>query len=93
MESFVAALCSNSIGSANTTVRDSPVSANWCVTFVLAHFHLARVSWGFVIDRLDPLHCDALMTEGSWLDDKFKNWQPEGASFSLYLHSNYLNSD
>ncbi|KAI0931847.1 hypothetical protein AcV5_004766 [Taiwanofungus camphoratus] len=37
-----------------------------------------------LIDRLDPLHCDALMTEGSWLDDKFKNWQPEGCMMYMY---------
>ncbi|TFY63136.1 hypothetical protein EVJ58_g3422, partial [Rhodofomes roseus] len=38
----------------------------------------------FVIDRADPLHCDALLTEGQWLDDKFKNWQPEGCMMHTY---------
>ncbi|KAH9937209.1 Cas1p-domain-containing protein [Fomitopsis serialis] len=37
-----------------------------------------------VIDRADPLHCDALLTEGQWLDDKFNNWQPEGCMMHTY---------
>ncbi|KAH9951035.1 O-acetyltransferase [Amylocystis lapponica] len=37
-----------------------------------------------ILDRPDPLHCDALLTEGQWLDDKFKNWQPEGCMLYTY---------
>ncbi|KZT75102.1 Cas1p-domain-containing protein [Daedalea quercina L-15889] len=37
-----------------------------------------------IIDRADPLHCDALLTEGQWLDNKYKNWQPEGCMMHTY---------
>ncbi|KAL6310128.1 O-acetyltransferase [Sparassis latifolia] len=37
-----------------------------------------------VIDRPDPLHCDALLTQGRWLDDKFRNWQPDGCMMHVY---------
>lgn len=39
------------------------------------------------IDRGDPLHCNALLTDGQWLDAKFKNWQPEGASHIYMIPS------
>ncbi|OSX67336.1 hypothetical protein POSPLADRAFT_1072296 [Postia placenta MAD-698-R-SB12] len=38
----------------------------------------------FILDHTDPLHCDALLTEGQWLDDRFKNWQPEGCMMHTY---------
>ncbi|KAH7928550.1 Cas1p-domain-containing protein [Leucogyrophana mollusca] len=38
----------------------------------------------FLIDRLDPLHCDALLNRGSWLDDQHRNWQPEGCMLHSY---------
>ncbi|KAI1793823.1 O-acetyltransferase [Ganoderma leucocontextum] len=37
-----------------------------------------------VIDRPDPLHCNALLTEGRWLDAKFRNWQPNGCMMYQY---------
>ncbi|KAG6334043.1 hypothetical protein ID866_5046 [Astraeus odoratus] len=41
-------------------------------------------------DRLDPNHCDSLLTKGTWLDDAHRNWQPEGESFvfpwATFLH-------
>jgi hypothetical protein len=24
------------------------------------------------------MYCDALLNKGSWLDSKFRNWQPDG---------------
>ena len=30
------------------------------------------------LDRLDPIHCNSLLTTGRWLDNAFKNWQPDG---------------
>lgn len=38
----------------------------------------------FLFDRLDPTHCDALLTRGSWLDDIHRNWQPEGCMLHSY---------
>ncbi|KZT05847.1 Cas1p-domain-containing protein [Laetiporus sulphureus 93-53] len=38
-----------------------------------------------LVDRTDPLHCHALLTEGQWLDNKFKNWQPEGCMMYTYM--------
>ena len=40
---------------------------------------------GRYADRPDPLHCNALLTEGRWLDTKFRNWQPDGAYWQIFL--------
>ncbi|KAI0756739.1 O-acetyltransferase [Daedaleopsis nitida] len=37
-----------------------------------------------VADRPDTLHCNALLTEGRWLDSKFRNWQPDGCMMYQY---------
>ncbi|KDQ63480.1 hypothetical protein JAAARDRAFT_29500 [Jaapia argillacea MUCL 33604] len=37
-----------------------------------------------LLDHFDPLHCGALLSEGSWLDQNFKNWQPEGCMLHSY---------
>jgi hypothetical protein len=31
--------------------------------------------------RADPLHCNSLLTRGTWLDENHRNWQPEGMMF------------
>ncbi|THH11752.1 hypothetical protein EW146_g7941 [Bondarzewia mesenterica] len=36
------------------------------------------------LDRLDSLHCDALLSNGRWLDHGFKNWQPDGCMVHVY---------
>ncbi|RPD81903.1 Cas1p-domain-containing protein [Lentinus tigrinus ALCF2SS1-7] len=46
-------------------------------------FILGLLRYGF-LDRTDPLHCNALLTEGRWLDAKFKNWQPDGCMMYQY---------
>lgn len=33
--------------------------------------------------QVDPLHCNSLLHEGSWLDTLHRNWQPEGTSSVL----------
>ncbi|KAI0095048.1 O-acetyltransferase [Irpex rosettiformis] len=38
----------------------------------------------FVLDRIDPLHCNALLSKGRWLDDNFTNWQPDGCMLYDY---------
>ncbi|KAF8846304.1 Cas1p-domain-containing protein [Paxillus ammoniavirescens] len=37
-----------------------------------------------LFDRLDPTHCDALLSKGSWLDSAHRNWQPEGCMLHSY---------
>ncbi|KAH0838245.1 10 TM acyl transferase domain found in Cas1p-domain-containing protein [Lanmaoa asiatica] len=34
-------------------------------------------------DQYDPMHCDALLSTGSWLDSAYRNWQPNGKSFPI----------
>ncbi|KAI6047704.1 10 TM acyl transferase domain found in Cas1p-domain-containing protein [Pisolithus marmoratus] len=58
------------------------------------HDHLALFTIAFSVllgllrfslfDRLDPTHCDALLTKGSWLDNAHRNWQPEGCMLHSY---------
>ncbi|KAK7694960.1 hypothetical protein QCA50_002148 [Cerrena zonata] len=38
----------------------------------------------YVVDRLDPIHCNSLLTKGRWLDHAFKNWQPDGCMMYNY---------
>ncbi|KAF9244620.1 10 TM acyl transferase domain found in Cas1p-domain-containing protein [Melanogaster broomeanus] len=37
-----------------------------------------------LFDPLDPIHCDALLSKGSWLDSAHTNWQPEGCMLHSY---------
>ncbi|KIJ68534.1 hypothetical protein HYDPIDRAFT_106735 [Hydnomerulius pinastri MD-312] len=37
-----------------------------------------------LFDRLDPIHCDTLLTKGTWLDSAHRNWQPEGCMLHSY---------
>ena len=46
----------------------------------------------FLTGWTDALHCEALLNDGSWLDGKYRNWQPDGAfvyvapnAFSMFL--------
>ncbi|TFK41248.1 O-acetyltransferase [Crucibulum laeve] len=41
----------------------------------------------FLFDSSDPIHCNALVSKGTWLDPAHKNWQPDGCM----LHSYTLN--
>lgn len=38
----------------------------------------------YIVDRLDPIHCNSLLTTGRWLDNAFKNWQPDGCMMYNY---------
>jgi len=40
------------------------------VDATFAHFRTLGSDWD---------HCDDLLNDGTWLDSRFKNWQPEGA--------------
>ncbi|KAF9535382.1 O-acetyltransferase [Crepidotus variabilis] len=44
----------------------------------LGIFHWTLYGWA------DPTHCKALLNEGSWLDSKYKNWQPNGCILHTY---------
>ncbi|KAI0778449.1 O-acetyltransferase [Trametes elegans] len=58
-----------------------PHYLSWsCVGIALL---LGIVRYG-ILDRPDPMHCNALLTEGRWLDTKFKNWQPDGCMMHQY---------
>ncbi|VDB86486.1 unnamed protein product [Peniophora sp. CBMAI 1063] len=37
-----------------------------------------------LIDRSDPIHCEALATSGRWSGHGFKNWQPDGCMMHSY---------
>jgi hypothetical protein len=37
-----------------------------------------RLTGLLTIGRADPLHCNSLLTRGTWLDENHRNWQPEG---------------
>ncbi|OAX44212.1 Cas1p-domain-containing protein [Rhizopogon vinicolor AM-OR11-026] len=37
-----------------------------------------------IFDRADPLHCNSLLTRGTWLDENHRNWQPEGCMLHVY---------
>ncbi|KAI0332007.1 O-acetyltransferase [Cubamyces sp. BRFM 1775] len=44
---------------------------------------LGLVRYG-VLDQSDPMHCNALLSGGRWLDRKYKNWQPDGCMMYQY---------
>ncbi|KAJ3572525.1 hypothetical protein NP233_g3032 [Leucocoprinus birnbaumii] len=37
-----------------------------------------------LFDWLDPMHCHALLSTGTWLDDDWNNWQPDGCMLHSY---------
>lgn len=43
-------------------------------------------------DRFDPMHCEALLSEGQWLDGGvYKNWQPEGLLHRVFvMHTTHI---
>ncbi|KAF9229203.1 Cas1p-domain-containing protein [Gyrodon lividus] len=45
---------------------------------------IAGLLRSILFDRLDPIHCDALLSKGSWLDSAHRNWQPEGCMLHSY---------
>jgi len=41
--------------------------------------HSFREFWPLLFKGwADPMHCGALLNDGSWLDARYQNWQPDG---------------
>ncbi|PCH33881.1 Cas1p-domain-containing protein [Wolfiporia cocos MD-104 SS10] len=62
----------------------NPLWSHYVAVASVAFALLLGAARYFITDRTDPLHCDALLTEGRWLDDKWKNWQPGGCMMYTY---------
>ncbi|KAG1749914.1 10 TM acyl transferase domain found in Cas1p-domain-containing protein [Suillus paluster] len=45
---------------------------------------LAGILHYIISGRADPLHCNSLLTRGTWLDENHHNWQPEGCMLHVY---------
>lgn len=45
---------------------------------------LAGILHYIISGRADPLHCNSLLTRGTWLDENHRNWQPEGCMLHAY---------
>ncbi|KAI8980746.1 O-acetyltransferase [Trametes punicea] len=58
-----------------------PHYLSWACVGIAVLFGLVRYG---IFDRTDPMHCDALLMGGRWLDKKFKNWQPDGCMMHQY---------
>ncbi|KAI0361330.1 O-acetyltransferase [Trametes cingulata] len=58
-----------------------PHYLSWACIGIAFWFGLVRYG---VLDRPDPMHCNALLTEGRWLDAQFRNWQPDGCMMHQY---------
>ena len=76
---LVAPLCSTNCWSICHIIRGIKLYHFWSVhSSLLGRFSSVN---GEHTDRADPLHCDSLLTRGTWLDDNHRNWQPEGVLF------------
>ncbi|OSC99465.1 O-acetyltransferase [Trametes coccinea BRFM310] len=58
-----------------------PHYLSWACVGIAVFLGLVRYG---ILDRTDPMHCNALLMEGRWLDRKFKNWQPDGCMMYQY---------
>ena len=67
----------------------APIRLPWCVIFAPSCLSCSLIL-GYP-DQYDPIHCNALLSSGSWLDSGYRNWQPDGKSFLLF-HSRKLRS-
>ncbi|KIY50551.1 Cas1p-domain-containing protein [Fistulina hepatica ATCC 64428] len=56
-------------------------AVSWLALTIALLLGLGRT---IVFDRTDPIHCNALLQRGTWLDSAFKNWQPDGCMSHKY---------
>ncbi|KAL7410109.1 O-acetyltransferase [Mrakia frigida] len=65
----------------------STLNPNWpqyaCVATICVAFVAAMMRY-FVIDFGDRYHCKALLSTGQWMDNDFKQWQPDGCMTNNY---------
>ncbi|KAF7784663.1 hypothetical protein Agabi119p4_828 [Agaricus bisporus var. burnettii] len=52
--------------------------------FALALAVILGILRSTLFDWFDPMHCHSLLDSGTWLDDQWKNWQPEGCMLHPY---------
>ena len=71
-------LCRVCCPSSGLRARTLSLSDSWYV--LLGLYCLVFSQFCLSSDRVDPLHCQALLGKGRWLDDRFSNWQPAGMS-------------
>ncbi|KII93887.1 hypothetical protein PLICRDRAFT_99944 [Plicaturopsis crispa FD-325 SS-3] len=62
----------------------NPLWPHYAAAAAIAVGIVAGLGRYFILDYSDPLHCNALMNKGSWLDSAHKNWQPEGCMLHSY---------
>ncbi|KAH7883510.1 10 TM acyl transferase domain found in Cas1p-domain-containing protein [Phlebopus sp. FC_14] len=63
------------------------LDSSWYHYLALSTITFAVVTGLFrftILDRHDPIHCNTLVTKGSWLDVPHRNWQPEGCMLHSY---------
>ncbi|KAI0673403.1 Cas1p-domain-containing protein [Trametes maxima] len=58
-----------------------PHYLSWACVGIAVLLGVARYG---ILDLPDPMHCNALLSEGRWLDTKFRNWQPDGCMMHQY---------
>ncbi|KAF8140329.1 10 TM acyl transferase domain found in Cas1p-domain-containing protein [Boletus edulis] len=70
-----------------TAKRTIPLDPSWYHHFILTTVVCALIA-GFLrfvlFDQYDPMHCNVLLSSGSWLDSAYRNWQPKGCMLYSY---------
>ncbi|KAF9015078.1 Cas1p-domain-containing protein [Cyathus striatus] len=75
----------STIGTAKFTLNPSWPRNGGIIAVLLALFF--GVSRYLIFDSLDPMHCGALLSKGTWLDSVHQNWQPQGCMLHAYTEA------
>ncbi|KAG1757657.1 10 TM acyl transferase domain found in Cas1p-domain-containing protein [Suillus lakei] len=62
----------------------NPSWHHYLALFIGAFAILAGILHYIISGRADPLHCNSLLTRGTWLDENHRNWQPDGCMLHVY---------